>query len=114
LTATIGNISNINGGAKLTLSAPDGGAYDGILFYQDRRAAFATNSVNGNSTSVMSGAFYFPNQTIDINGTSNLTFTCAQFVSRRISFSGNGSINNTCTAGYGDDAITGNHVRLVA
>ena len=114
-TATIGGITNINGGAELKMTAPEGGTYDGILFYQDRRAAAgATNSVNGNSDSVLSGALYFPNQTLDINGTSNLTFTCAQFVSRTISFSGNGSINNTCTAGYGDDAITGNHVRLVA
>jgi len=113
-TATIGNISNINGGAKIVMSAPDSGTYDGILFYQDRRATSGTNSVNGNSSSVMTGAFYFPNQLLDINGTSNLQFTCAQFVARTITFSGNGSINNTCTGGYGDDTITGNHVRLVA
>jgi len=114
-TATIGGITNINGGAQLNMTAPTAGTYNGILFYQDRRAAAGTtNSVNGNSSSLLSGACYFPNQILDINGTSNLTFTCAQFVSLRVSFSGNGSINNTCSAGYGPNAITGNHVRLVA
>ncbi len=114
-TATIGGISNINGGAKLVMSAPDAGTYKNILFYQDRRAVSGTtNSINGNSSSLLSGALYFPKQQLDINGNSNLTFTCAQFVARDVSFSGNGSINNTCTGGYGGDAITGNHVRLVA
>jgi hypothetical protein len=112
----IGNV-DIQGGAQLNLGAPTSGTYDNILFYQDRRApagSSATNKINGNSSSVMSGAFYFPTRTLDINGTANLTFTCAQFVARTVNFSGNGSITNTCTGGYGDDTITGNHVRLVA
>jgi hypothetical protein len=62
---------------------------------------------------VLSGAFYFPTRTLDINGTSNLSFSCAQFVARTVNFSGNGSITNTCTGG-GGGTITGNHVRLVA
>jgi len=112
----IGNV-NINGGAQLNLDAPDSGTFDNILFYQDRRASAGssqTNQINGNSASVLSGAFYFPTRTLDINGTSNLTFDCGQFVARTVNFSGNGSITNTCTGGYGDDTITGNHVRLVA
>jgi hypothetical protein len=112
----IGNVT-INGGAQLNLGAPTSGTYDNILFYQDRRAtsgSSATNQINGNSASVMSGAFYFPTRTLDINGTSNLTFNCGQFVARTVNFSGNGSITNTCTGGYGDETITGQHVRLVA
>jgi Flp pilus assembly protein TadG len=112
----IGNV-NINGGAQLNLGASTSGNYDNILFYQDRRAQSGTsqtNQINGNSSSTMSGAFYFPTRTLDINGTSNLSFSCAQFVARTVNFSGNGSITNTCTGGYGDDTITGNHVRLVA
>jgi Flp pilus assembly protein TadG len=112
----IGNV-NINGGAQLNLTAPQAGTFDNILFYQDRRAApgtSQTNQINGNSSSTLSGAFYFPTRTLDINGTSNLTFNCAQFVARIVNFSGNGRITNTCTGGYGDDEITGNHVRLVA
>ena len=112
----IGNV-NVAGGAELHLGAPTAGTYDNILIYQDRRAASGTsqtNQINGNSASVLSGAFYFPTRILDINGTSNLTFSCAQFVARTVNFSGNGSISNTCTGGYGDETITGNHVRLVA
>jgi Flp pilus assembly protein TadG len=112
----IGNL-NINGGAHLDLTAPTSGDFDNILFYQDRRAASGssqTNQVNGNSGSIFAGAFYFPTRALDINGTSDLTFNCGQFVARTVNFSGNGSITNTCTGGYGDDEITGNHVRLVA
>jgi hypothetical protein len=115
-TATIGSITSINGGAQLNMTAPSDTAnpMNTILFYQDRRAASGTtNSINGNSSSVLGGAMYFPKQTLDINGTSNLHFTCAQFVSRIVNFSGNGNISNSCTAGYGGNAIMGQHVRLV-
>ena len=115
-TPTIGKL-DFNGGSELAMSAPASGTYEDILFYQDRRAAKGANEVNkinGNSSSVLTGAMYFPNQLIQLNGTGGLEFTCAQFVSYVIEFSGNGSINNTCTGGYGDDAIMGRHVRLVA
>lgn len=115
-TATIGDV-DMMGGAEIDMSAPTGGTYEDILFYQDRRApsgSSTVNKINGNSDSLMSGAFYFPNQQLQINGTAGLDFNCAQFVARTVDFSGNGSINNTCTGGYGDDAIMGRHVRLVA
>lgn len=115
-TATIGDL-DINAGAQINMSAPTGGDYEDILFYQDRRAPSGNNTVNkinGNATSTFSGAMYFPNQQLQVNGTAGLTFTCAQFVARRVEFSGNGGITNTCTAGYGDGAIMGKHVRLVA
>ena len=115
-TPTIGTV-DINGGAEIDMSAPTTGTYDNILFYQDRRAEESTtivNTINGNSDSLFSGAFYFPNQQLQINGTAGLNMNCAQFVSYVIEFAGNGSINNTCTGGYGDDRIMGQHVRLVA
>ena len=115
-TATIGDV-DINGGAQINMTAPSGGTYEDILFYQDRRAASGTNTVNkinGNSSSTFSGAMYFPNQVLEVNGNSGLNFSCAQFVSRRVEFSGNGSITNTCPGGYGDGSIMGKHVRLVA
>lgn len=115
-TATIGSVT-MNGGAELHLTASTSGTYEDILIYQDRRAPSSSstiNKINGNSASLMSGAFYFPNQQMQINGTAGLDFNCAQFVARTVDFSGNGSINNTCTGGYGDDSIMGKHVRLVA
>jgi Flp pilus assembly protein TadG len=115
-TPTIGS-ADINGGAEIKMSAPDSGTYEGILFYQDRRAPESTtivNKINGNSDSLMEGAFYFPKQQLQINGTAGLNFKCAQFVSYVVEFSGNGSVNNTCPGGYGDNEIMGRHVRLVA
>ena len=115
-TATIGGV-DVNGSAQLNMSAPSTGTYDGILFYQDRRAPKSTtivHKINGNSSSTFGGAFYFPNQQLQVNGNSGLTMNCAQFVSYVVEFAGNGSINNTCAAGYGDNEIMGRHVRLVA
>lgn len=115
-TPPIGTVT-INGGAEIDMSAPTSGTFDGILFYQDRRAPESTtivNKINGNSDSLMEGAFYFPKQQLQINGTAGLNFNCAQFVSYVVEFAGNGSINNTCDDGYGDNEIMGRHVRLVA
>jgi Flp pilus assembly protein TadG len=115
-TATIGDV-DINGGAELHLGPSTSGTYNNLLIYQDRRAQSSSstvNRINGNSNSLMTGAMYFPNQQLDINGTAGLHFSCAQFVARNVNFSGNGSITNTCPGGYGPNGIAGKHVRLVA
>lgn len=112
-TATIGDV-DLNGGAEINMSAPTSGTYNGILFYQDRRAGSGTNIINGNSDSTLTGAFYFPRQELQINGSSGLTFSCAQFVSWTVDFIGNGTATNSCAAGYGTRSIMGRHVRLVA
>ena len=115
-TATIGSVT-MNGGAEMHLTASTSGTYKDILIYQDRRASSSSstiNKINGNANTLMSGAFYFPNQQIQLNGTSGLDFTCAKFVGRTVDFSGNGSINNSCPGGYGSGSIMGKHVRLVA
>lgn len=114
-SAHIGTV-DMNGSATINMSAPTSGTYDGLLFYQDRRATTSdtiVNKINGNSSSLMTGGFYFPNQQLQLNGNAGLDFSCAQFVSYVIEFAGNGSINNTCS-GYGDNEIMGRHVRLVA
>jgi Flp pilus assembly protein TadG len=117
-TATIGKVT-MNGGAELHLTASTSGYYEDILIYQDRRAASSSstvNKINGNANTLMKGAFYFPNQQIQINGTAGLDFECAKFVGRTVDFSGNGSINNTINSSCGttDPGFMGRHVRLVA
>lgn len=115
-TASIGRVT-INAQAKSVMTAPTSGAYTGLLFFQDRRAVDGNNTrniINGTSDSSFSGAMYFPKTHLNINGNAGLTFSCAQFVSWTIEFSGNSGIQNTCTAGYGSNAIMGRHVRLVA
>lgn len=121
--ATIGNV-HINGGARVRLSAPTAndttgdtvGNFKDILIYQDRRAndggSSTANLINGNSNSSFQGAFYFPSRVATFNGTSGMTTDCVQLVARRVEFSGNSSISNSCPSG-GPSAFEGRHVRLV-
>jgi hypothetical protein len=104
---------NINGGATLNLTAPNSGTYSGVLFYQDRLGSGSTtNLLNGNSTSKLQGAVYFPSQTLEFNGTSGMTTNCLQLVAKDVIFTGNTSISNVCS-NSGMPNITGVHIRLV-
>lgn len=104
LTSTTPNNANsfatmdINGGAQIEISPSVGKGYDGITIYRDSRAAASNQccKINGNSNSRLSGAFYFPNDTLTFNGTTGMSLTCFQMVANRLSFSGNATINNTC------------------
>jgi Flp pilus assembly protein TadG len=104
---------SINGGATLNLSAPDSGPYAGVIMYQDRRAEYGSSHINGNSDSFFRGGFYFPNRQLVFNGTAGMSTECVQLVGRRLSFSGNASINNNCPSGSGSQAFQATFVRLV-
>lgn len=120
---TIGNV-NITAGATLNLSAPDVNAtgiaanYKGIMIYQDRRAQDGNSAnfqslINGNADSTLEGAFYFPSQQLQFNGTAGMTTDCFQMVARRVYYSGNMHISNHCDADSGSGAFDGKRVRLV-
>ena len=122
--SSIGNV-NINGGATVNISAPGTSAtgiaavFKGIMMYQDRRASYSGNAnntdlINGNSSSVYQGAFYFPNQQMTFNGTSGMQTNCLQLVARDVTYSGNMNITNSCPANSGAGAFDGKKVRLVA
>ena len=101
-------------GGKLNLTSPTSGTYKGIILYQDRRAA-ANNSVkiNGNNASYMEGALYFPRADLTFNGTSGQNTNCLQIVTKRVTFTGNSAVNNTCPTGSGAKSFAGRKVRLV-
>ncbi|HEX6604664.1 MAG TPA: pilus assembly protein TadG-related protein [Sphingomicrobium sp.] len=112
---TIG-IADINGGAELDLTAPNSGTYKGLIIYQDRRAIDSTstvNKINGNADSTFSGGFYFPSQQVTYNGTAGMTTTCMQLVARRVTYSGNMNIANSCPTNLGYGSFKGKKVRLV-
>ncbi len=117
--ATIGDI-RANAGANMNINAPTTGKYAGIAIYQDRRATNTSNKINGHSASIINGAIYFPNSTIDYNGTGTTTAVCTMFVGKNLSFSGNSSTSNKFKKGsecgaFGLPTITGGkRVRLVA
>jgi hypothetical protein len=108
----IGNV-DLNGG-KLTLTPPTSGTYKGLLFYQDRRAPLGNSiTVNGNNTSKIEGALYFPRGDLTFNGTMGMNTNCMQIVSWTVKFTGNSAVSNTCPAGSGASAFTGKKIRMV-
>jgi Flp pilus assembly protein TadG len=63
---------DINGGAKLELSAMTTDPYKGLLIIQDRASnEGAMNKLNGNSGAVLTGAIYTPTQDLTLNGTGD-------------------------------------------
>jgi hypothetical protein len=94
-SSPIGNIK-VNASANINITPPTSGTFQGIAFFQDRRATDCTNcnKINGNSGSVIQGAIYFPSQELDYNGTGNTTAQCTMFIGRRLNFSGNSSTTN--------------------
>jgi Flp pilus assembly protein TadG len=115
ISSTIATISSINGGAQLNLSAPKTGTYGGVLMYQDPRATIGnTIQINGNSATSYEGGFYFPKAYMTFNGTTGMNTQCLQLVARRLSFSGNSSVTNTCPSDTKSGAFDATFVRLVA
>ena len=121
-TATIGTFK-VNASATVNMSAPTTGTYAGIAIFQDRRAKdsnSANNLINGNSSSVINGTIYFPNQELIYNGTGNTVAVCTMFIAKRLIFSGNSGTTNKFKkasecAGYGLPVVsTQLRVRLVA
>ena len=116
-TATIGNFEVV-GSPQMHWTAPATGTYAGLLIYQDRRAVDQANTnyqnfLRGSSSSYFEGAFYFPKQQLEFSGTTGMNTHCLQLVSRRVVFTGNSAISNTCPAGSGARSFAGRRVRLV-
>lgn len=91
----IGNLK-VNASSNINMSPPTSGDFQGMAFFQDRRATDCNqcNKVNGNSGSIIQGALYFPQQELEYNGTGNTTAQCTMFVARRLNFSGNSTTTN--------------------
>lgn len=105
---------NMNGGAELDINAPTSGVYSGIAFYQDRRAPIGRAiRYNGNSASAINGALYFPNSYFEYLGNAQTSVTCIQLVARRLNFTGNGTVQNSCPSGTGRNNFEATYVRLV-
>lgn len=90
--ATIGTFST-NSQANNNITAPTSGPFKGLAVYQDRRATGNMDKMNGGSSSVITGALYFPSDELRINGGGSSTSLCAMIVARRIVFTGNSGIS---------------------
>ncbi|MCK5444626.1 MAG: hypothetical protein KAI73_03330 [Rhodospirillaceae bacterium] len=105
--ANFGSVT-INGGANVTLSAvdTDDDPYEGVLFFQDPAAGSSKNfSLNGGSTTELSGAVYVPNNDIEFSGGNDTVPSgCLMLVAQKVSFSGTADIENDCDM-YGGNPI---------
>ena len=70
--------------------------------------------INGNSASIIEGAFYFPSRLLKFIGNSGLQTKCIQMVARQLIFSGSSKVENICDSTGGGDAFDATFVRLVA
>jgi hypothetical protein len=60
-----------SGSSVVTLTAPDSGTYQGMLFVQDRNLSYTTaNSISGASGSLLTGTLYFPSTSVTYTGSS--------------------------------------------
>jgi hypothetical protein len=103
----------LGGGATITMSAMTSGATAGILFFGARNAPL-TNSNNfaGGVSPSLTGALYFPSQTVVFsNGVSN-PIGCTQLIAGKIQFKGGSKFQNNCS-GTGVSAIGGSNSALV-
>ncbi|MFN3725828.1 MAG: pilus assembly protein TadG-related protein [Allosphingosinicella sp.] len=104
---------DMNGGATLDLTAPSSGPYSGVLVYQHRNAPLTNQHINGNSNSRIDGAFYMPSTEITFNGNAGMEVQCLRLVGRRVNFSGNSNLVNTCPPTSPTRGFNGLMVRLV-
>jgi hypothetical protein len=117
--ADIGNVT-INGGGDINLVGQtpaqlEGNStdtanvvmeeYAGVLLYQDRRVGPSggadKNMINGHSDTYLSGAFYFPSQELQYNGTSSTSGGCVQIIGDTVKILGD---NDTTITGGNDAA----------
>ena len=94
---TNGATLDFNGNADINLTAPTSGPYSGILFFGDRTQATAINKINGDASSSMTGAFYFPSQEVDFLGNFSGNNGCTQVVADTIYYTGSATFSTNCT-----------------
>ncbi len=96
---TIGGVS-FAGSSSFNLSAPTSGAYQGMLILQDRNLYYSGgNTIDGSSSSVFTGTFYFPTTTVTYNG-STTTGSYTALITKQIAFTGSTAFKNDPTGVY--------------
>ncbi len=85
----------IAGTAKVDFHAPDSGAYEGMLFWQDRNAPDKPTlyaDIEGTSDSVFEGTIYLANNEMKYAGTNTAT-NWTNLIGKRINIVGNAVVN---------------------
>ena len=105
---------SIAANSTVTLTAPSNGAEAGLVFFQDRNAPVGggPNTFNGGANQVITGALYFPNQTVDFAGGAAASNACTQIVAWDLSLVGSAVLEANCT-GTGVQTIGAGQPQLV-
>ncbi|MDE3196478.1 MAG: hypothetical protein KGN84_09050 [Acidobacteriota bacterium] len=94
---TAGAITGTGAGV-MNLSAPSAGAYQGMLFMQDRNQPTAASFANSAQMNV-TGTFYFPDAAVSLTGAEN-TPIYAAFVAWSLTISGSSALKQDSTGQY--------------
>jgi hypothetical protein len=96
---TIGPVS-ITGNPVVTLSAPNSGTYEGVVFYQDRTQTYAAvNTIANSSTGIITGTYYFPTTAFSFTGNVSTPIYEA-FIAQTISITGSSSLESDASGTY--------------
>lgn len=89
--------------------------YSGILFFGDREGAELKHAFKGNSSTILSGLIYFPNDEVDFSGNTNrdVVEPCIRLLSGRITISGNSTIQLDDACDF-RSAMPGNSPKVTA
>jgi hypothetical protein len=106
--------ASIAGGADVNIVAPTSGPLAGLAIFQDRNApASGTDSFTGGTNQNITGAIYFPQQSVTFNGgTTTGGAICTQIIASTITFNGNAAFKNNCQ-GTGVRAVGTSFIKLV-
>ena len=90
-------LTGINGGLTLQLTAPSSGDYAGIAIYSDPRSQpiGANVKLNGSSSSYIEGLIYYPTQNLEYKGNMSHSAKCTLLVANTFTMSGNSTIETT-------------------
>ena len=98
----------IDNGTTVSLSAPNTGAFAGMLFFQDRGITSGPpNTIGGGANTILNGALYFPTTRLDYAGgsTSNGEYTI--IVAANLHFTGGTTVNSDYSSLPGGSPIKG-------
>jgi Flp pilus assembly protein TadG len=108
LTGTGSNFAtaSISGTSTVKLTAPTTGATAGLAMFGDRNAPTSgTDTISGGSGLSITGALYFPTQTVKFSGnTATGAAGCTQLIAYDLVFSGDATLGANC-AGTGVKGI---------
>ncbi len=115
---TPSNVADIRlaGGADIDLSAPtaaENPTWKNILFFQDPMGSDTESVLAGDSYLDLEGVVYFPDGDVRFTGSSGQHSECLLLVAHRVTFTGDGSLENNCPSDFDDLDLSARFVRLV-